>query len=219
MTSLPIIWGEAASVESVLSDQSSPAPIYQYWRDYYETEAVDSFERLVGSDTDIVILAQAPAMDPADIAVLDEWIRAGGRAIILTDPMLVWPSDLPIRDGARPLAIGLLSPLLDHWGIELLAPDEHDEGSFNIKTGKHIIPTAGVGNFAFLPSEGDANAKCMLSTSNVIARCELGKGKVVLVADADFLHEGLWLVDPLSENGQKSAAILFVDEIITKLLK
>ena len=116
MTSLPLVWGETPSPESILSGEARAAPIYRYWRDQYEIAAVDSLENLPQDDPDVVILAQPRAMDPADLATLDAWVRTGGDAIILTDPDLVWPSDLPFGDPRRPLASGMLSPLPGEWG-------------------------------------------------------------------------------------------------------
>ncbi len=89
MTSLPLVWGDGASMESILSGGSEPAPIYRYWQQKYEIAAVDSLENLAVQDPDIVILAQPRAMDPADLTDLDAWVRAGGAVIILTDSDLV----------------------------------------------------------------------------------------------------------------------------------
>ncbi|NRD88561.1 hypothetical protein C8024_02435 [Sphingopyxis sp. BSNA05] len=87
MTSLPLIWGEGASMESILSGGSEPAPIYRHWQAQYEIAPVDSLENLAAEDPDIVILAQPRAMDPADLTDLDAWVRAGGDVIILPTPI------------------------------------------------------------------------------------------------------------------------------------
>lgn len=192
MTSLPIVWGEGASMESVLSGNTSPAPIFLHWQKRHDITAVDSFEGLENSDTDIVLLAQPPAMDPADIAAFDAWVRGGGKAIILTDPMLVWPTEFPLGDKRRPLASGLLSPLLGYWGLELLAPTDAGAGSVELEFSGVKTTMVGIGSLvAVLPKE-PVHADCLMSADNVIARCKVGKGDVFIVADADFLNDSLW---------------------------
>ena len=88
MTSLPLVWGESASMDAILSGESKPAPIYRYWQKQYRITAVDSLENLAQENPDVLILAQPRAMAPADLADLDAWVRAGGAAVILTDPDL-----------------------------------------------------------------------------------------------------------------------------------
>lgn len=192
MTSLPIVWGEDGSMESILAGKTAPAPIYAYWQKKHDIAAVDSFEGLDDSGADIVLLAQPPAMAPADIAAVDAWVRAGGKAIILTDPMLLWPTDLPLGDKGRPLASGLLSPLLGHWGLELQAPDEAGSGGVELEFSGATISTAGIGTFKLLPQQGVGQGECALSTANVMAHCRIGKGRAIILADADFLNEALW---------------------------
>ncbi len=192
MTSLPIIWGEGASMQNILAGKTSPALIYAHWQDNYDITAVDSFEALDDSGTDIVLLAQPPAMAPADIAAVDSWVRAGGKAIIFTDPMLLWPTDLPLGDRRRPLASGLLSPLLAHWGLELQAPDEAGSGAVELEFSGATILTAGIGTFKILPQQLTNRDECILSTANVMASCQIGKGRAIILADADFLNDALW---------------------------
>lgn len=195
MTSLPIVWGEGASMETILSGEAVPSPIYDHWQQQHDITAVDSFEGLEASNTDVVLLAQPPAMDPADIAAVDAWVRAGGKAVIFTDPMLAWPTTFPLGDKRRPLASSLLSPLLSHWGLELLAPDEAEAGGVELEFPDATITTVGIGTFKFVSEPKSDHGDCTLSVANVIARCKVGKGKVIILADADFLNDSLWIDD------------------------
>lgn len=193
MTSLPIVWGDGASMESIIAGKSSPAPIYAHWQKHYDITAVDSFEGLEKSGTDIVLLVQPPAMDPADLAAFDAWVRAGGKAIILTDPMLVWPSAFPLGDKRRPLASGLLSPLLSHWGLEMQITDE-GTGSAKLQFPDATITAVGIGTFKSLSKPENDQAACALSAGNIMARCALDDGHAIILADADFLNDALWSV-------------------------
>ena len=203
-------------MEKILSGDASPAAIYEYWQSQYELKAVDSLEGLAGRDTDIVILAQPRAMVPADIALLDDWIRKGGHAIILTDPALVWHSDLPIGDSQRPLAGGLLSPLLQYWGLELLAPDDERAGLVELEFDDFTITSAGIGSFAEIQGATEAKASCLMSAGGVIARCKIGQGQAILVADADFLNQEFWPDASASEASEKTQAMRFTDMLVAE---
>lgn len=218
MTSLPVIWGEAASMTEIISGKAVPEPIYAHWQIRYKIEAVDSFETLPESGTDLIILAQPNAMDPADIAAVDDWIRAGGRAIILTDPMLVWPTELPLGDARRPLATGLLSPLLSHWGLELLAPDDIGSEVVELELDDLVIVTAGIGTFGLVDQADGSKGQCALSAGRVLAHCEIGDGQVILIADADFLNSGFWSDDREWNASQPSNVMKLTDRLVAKLI-
>jgi hypothetical protein len=213
MTSLPIIWGEGGSMQAILSGDAEPAPIYKYWRDRYEMEAVDSLEGLGSSETDIVMLVQPRAMAPADLADLDDWIRKGGDAIIMTDPDLLWPSAFPLGDPQRPLSSGLLSPLLKHWGLELVSQNK-PATAVELEYADHKIATIGIGGFEVLELDTANEVACKFSETGFIAQCQIGAGRVILVADADFLHEQLWTNDNQWQESGESDAMRFVDTLI-----
>lgn len=213
MTSLPLVWGEGASMESILSGETEPAPVYRYWQDRYDVAAVDSLENLADQNPDIVILAQPRAMAPADLADLDAWVRAGGAAIILTDPDLAWPSDLPLGDPRRPLVSGLLSPLLGHWGLELVADADGRTDLARLRLGSHAFATRGVGTLEPVTAEARADARCDTGEGGVIARCRIGQGQAIVVADADFLNAALWPGEA-RRSPRKSGAVRFIDSLV-----
>ena len=213
MTSLPIVWGEGSSMQEILSGDSKSAPIYKHWQNQYEMKAVDSLEGLIGGKTDIVMLVQPRAMAPADLAELDGWIRNGGDAIIMTDPDLVWPSELPLGDPQRPLSSGLLSPLLKHWGLELVSK-ENAAVMVELEFADQKITTVGVGGFEIIKQNSAKEVACKLSEAGFIAQCQIGKGRVILAADADFLHEQLWTEDIQFKEHGESGAMRFTDALV-----
>lgn len=213
MTSLPLVWGEGASIETILAGQAEPAPIYRYWQEQYDMAAVDSLENLSDQNPDIVILAQPRAMAPADLADLDAWVRGGGAVIILTDPDLVWPSALPLGNPRRPLVSGLLSPLLGHWGLEMVADAEIPTAVTMVRVGPHAFPTMGVGSLAPINADARADARCEIGEGAVFARCAIGKGHATILADADFLNAALWPEDA-RRSPQKSGAVRFFDSLV-----
>jgi len=213
MTSLPLIWGEGASMESILSGGSEPAPIYRYWQNQYEIVAVDSLENLAAESPDIVLLAQPRAMAPADLADLDAWVRAGGAVIILTDPDLAWPSELPLGDPRRPLTTGLLSPLLGHWGLELVALGESRAGAAKLRVGKYSFTSRGIGKLEPLASNVSPAVRCDIGEAGFVAQCSIGEGRATVVADADLLDAALW-PDEARQSPGKSGAVQFVDSLV-----
>ncbi|MEO9601369.1 hypothetical protein [Parasphingorhabdus sp.] len=213
MTSLPLVWGEGASMESILSGRSEPALIYQYWLEQYDIAAVDSLENLAQDDPDIVILAQPRPMDPADLTDLDGWVRSGGDVIILTDPELFWPSTLPLGDPRRPLASGLLSPLLDHWGLKLIAVAEENEDVVGRRFGDHFFATRGVGRLEQVMTNGTSGVECDESAVEFVIQCSVGTGRASIIADADFLNAALW-TDEARRSPKKSGAARFIDTLV-----
>ena len=213
MTSLPLIWGDDASMESILSGGSEPAVIYKYWQGQYDIEAVDSLETLAQDDPDIVLLAQPRAMAPADLAILDEWVRSGGDVIILTDPDLVWPSALPLGDRRRPLASGLLSPLLGHWGLELVADAEPDIDPVDLHFGNYSFATRGIGKLKPIPEKAIPNVRCKSSAADFVVQCSVGQGRASIIADADLLDAAYW-PESTRRAPQNSGAVRFIDSLV-----
>jgi hypothetical protein len=129
-------------------------------------------------------------LPPADLVALDQWLRAGGRAIIITDPMLDWPSNLPFGHPQRPLASGLLSPLFGHWGIELRWQPEPSNAQ-QVQIAGRLVPIVQAGEWAVVRAAEGITCE---RDGTVILRCQIGNGRVLLIADADWLHR----TDPAS---------------------
>lgn len=110
--------------------------------------------------SDVLVVAQPRAMAPEELVALDGWVRGGGRAIIFADPLLKWPSRFPLGDRRRAPPVTLLDPLLTHWGVTLEAG------------------TDGIGRWRPGPCA---------PLDSVTIECPIGRGRALLVADADEL--------------------------------
>lgn len=131
-----------------------------------------------------ILLAIQPRALPTDALVeLDDWVRRGGRIVLLADPMLEWPSKRPLGDKLRPPMAFADTGLLTHWGLRLDAPDER--GPKRRGKGDDEIVYVSAGTLVA------AGKSCRIEGSGAIARCAIGKGKAIVVADADWLHEEL----------------------------
>lgn len=191
LTGLPIIWGEG-DINATLSGARRPAAAYLWLDRRYALSVIDRLEPAALKGQRMMLLAQPPALAPEELVALDAWVRAGGRVLILADPSLRWPSIYPFGDPRAPPAITLLDPLLDHWGlrIDLREPGDHPEPiAVPLEGGGEGAPGLTVlapGRFV------TADQSCAIEAEGLIARCSIGKGSALLIADADLLADPLW---------------------------
>ncbi len=191
-TSLPLQWSDGG-IEADLAKDVQPHPVFVRLSSAYNVEPIDDLQRLKTERVPMLLLAQPRALRPAELVALDSWIRGGGRALVLADPALQWGSLYPLGDKRRPLFTSLLSPLFTHWGLELVLPMNDDSAFVIRKLGSANIRTKTPGEW--LPGENAkdlAAAPCRISAQGLLADCRIGKGRAVLVADADFLDTPYW---------------------------
>lgn len=179
MTGLPLVWGEKGPFDP----GSRPAAAYAALQKEFDLRPVDVLDPATLAGGRSLFLAQPKRLAPAELEALDGWIRGGGRALILTDPMLTWPSELPPGDIGRPPPVGLLAPLLGHWGLTLEPPGEAGEIEAGWDGRRILLDSPG--------RLGGSGAECRVE-KHWAASCRLGSGRVRVVADADLLRDSLW---------------------------
>jgi len=194
-TSLPILWRETGDMRELLA---SDAP--SHWAQAVlagrgalralDTLAVDGGAGKPGMmplrSGALLVIAQPRPLSPAENVALDAWVRGGGRVLLFADPMLTAHSDFALGDARRPQDVVLLSPILARWGLELRFDDaqpagEHDASIWNI-----TIPVDLPGSF--VPRGKDA--RCTFAGEGLAARCRVGRGEVIAIADAALLDDG-----------------------------
>ncbi|MBA3676956.1 MAG: hypothetical protein H0W74_06070 [Sphingosinicella sp.] len=185
MTALPIIWGEGGAFDP----ESRPAASHRALEREFRVRPLDVLDEASLSSGKLLLLAQPPLLAPHELAAFDAWVRRGGRSLILTDPSLTWPSRLPLGDTRRPPPTGLLGPLLEHWGLRLEPAERRGPGASPMPTagGKRRLTMEQPGRFASRPG------MCRISPDLLVARCRIGKGEAILVADADLMRDDLWV--------------------------
>ena len=125
-----------------------------------------------------LLLLAHPLAQTADALVeLDRWVRGGGRVLLLADPLLAWPSERPLGDKLRPPPAFADTGLLRHWGLTLQPPAETGPQQRSL-AGRQILAA----------SSGRLAGTCDIEDGAFVARCPIGKGLAVVVADADFLN-------------------------------
>ena len=180
LTSLPLVFGEDFSIEH--NGSPALAALQTRYR-VVPISVADPGELAKGK---LLLMAQPLAQPAEDLVALDDWVRRGGRVLLLADPALEWPSSRPLGDLLRPAPMFMDTGLLGHWGLRLDAPDER--GPATRKLGGFTVLTVSPGALA---------GRCDISSDRLVAHCAVGKGTATVVADADLLDT--------SELGSKAA--------------
>jgi hypothetical protein len=124
----------------------------------------------------LLLMAQPQAQTSENLVTLDNWVRGGGAALLLADPTLEWPSKRPLGDPLRPPPMFADTGLLGHWGLRLDAPDEPRAERRQL------------GGFQVVAiSPGLLSGSCQVSGDGFVGDCPIAKGRVIVVADADFI--------------------------------
>jgi hypothetical protein len=185
MTSLPIYWPESLSVNEALDRGAE-----QHWtrtelEKGYRLEPLDTLDAARLRPLKALMLAQPRPLSPQENVDLDTWVRDGGHLLLFADPFLTEESRFPLGDKRRPQDVALLSPILARWGLELTFDDRQADDEQAIPFAGTALPVRLRGNWqAVAPG---APASCAVEASGVIARCLVGKGRVLAVADAAVL--------------------------------
>ena len=170
LTSLPLVFGEQFSL------QGGGSPALMALQSRYRVVPISVTSPADLSKGRLLLMAHASAQAAENLVALDDWVRGGGRVLLLADPMLEWPSSRPLGDPLRPAPMFTDTGLLQHWGLRLDAPDKR--GPAMRLLGGYEVLTA---------SPGALSGKCAISPDRLVARCAIGKGRATIVADADLL--------------------------------
>lgn len=125
-----------------------------------------------------VVIAQPRPLEPAENVALDGWVRGGGHVLLFADPLLTAESRFALGDPRRPADTVLLGPILAHWGLVL-----RDAGEARESAGAPF-PVRSPGALALLPGA----TACRIEQAGLIAKCRIGKGFALIVADAALLE-------------------------------
>jgi hypothetical protein len=184
MTTLPIYWPEAESVGKLLQSPSDPSQARQTLETRFVLEPVDTLEAETLRGHDRLLLAQPRALAAVENVALDKWVRDGGRLLLFADPMLTHHSHFGIGDKRRAQDVILLSPILTHWGLALAFDPEQPAAERTVDAAGIAVPVALAGRLAVLPG-----GRCEIAGEGTLARCQIGRGSVTILADAAVLDD------------------------------
>ena len=170
VTSLPLIFSEKFSL------QNGGSATLRALQGRYRVAPIGVTDRGDLAKGRLLLMAHPLAQPAEDLVALDAWVRGGGHLLLLADPLLEWPSSLSMGDPLRPPPMFMDSGLLEHWRLTLNPPAQR---------GPAIRKLAGFDVLTVSP--GEMSGACDISADRLVADCRIGKGRVIVVADADFL--------------------------------
>lgn len=182
-TSLPILWNEHAQVTDLVKQ-----PGQGHWAAAVlgERGAIRPLDRLapIPGDLRLMVMAQPRPLSPDENVALDDWVRTGGRLLIFADPMLTQESVFALGDKRRPEGTVLLSPILTRWGLTLQFDEAQPPGEREVEVFGQAMPVNLPGSFRI----SGAERRCRILASGLVAKCAVGEGAVLAVADAALLE-------------------------------
>ena len=89
LTGLPLLFNEDFSLEG------SGSPAWDMLRKQFYVLPIGAPSDADLAKGNLLLMAQPQAQSPENLVALDNWVRRGGRVLLLADPMLEWPSKLP----------------------------------------------------------------------------------------------------------------------------
>lgn len=185
MTSLPIAPMQGRAIGDILRGEDGLNPVAALLSRHFQLRFIDFLSRDTLAGAKQLLLAHPRAMQPRELVALDDWVRGGGKVVILADPLLAWPSSFPLGDPRNPPVTSLLDPLLAHWGLEL--EPVRDGPVRKVLLNRRLLVTAGASRFSI------TSRTCATQADGLIARCHLASGTALVIADADLLNPARWM--------------------------
>jgi ABC-type uncharacterized transport system involved in gliding motility auxiliary subunit len=117
ISSLPLDTG-AGGMQAMLQGQSQPFAIYKELTASYETKMIDQNFDALPKDVQILMIAHPGTLSDQQLYAIDQFVLAGGRAIVFVDPYaeLANPGGGFDQEGAGPVTSDL-PKLFAAWGI------------------------------------------------------------------------------------------------------
>ncbi len=188
-TTLPIFWAEGDDLRGLLRSDSPPHWALAALRAHGEVKPVDSLmppgDAPLLPGVDLLVMAQPRAMAPEENVALDGWVRRGGRLLLFADPLLTEDSAFAFGDRRRPQDVALLSPILARWGLRLEFDESQPPGERLVDFAGEPLPVNLPGQLAVIGSAPG----CTVFAAGLAARCRIGKGRVLVLADAALLEK------------------------------
>jgi hypothetical protein len=183
VTSLPLFAASRGDFGAVLSGDVSDAPAINTLRRHFQLVPLADVNRSSLAEGDALLLAHPGALAPEALVAIDNWVRSGGRAVVLADALLEAEPPHPLGDPRNPPVSTMLDPLLTHWGVGI-AP---------ARPGLRVAREGG--QRLLFASAGDVTVRsssCRRSAGGIVARCRIGRGQAVILGDADMLDPAHW---------------------------
>ena len=130
---------------------------------------------------ELLLMAHPRAQTAEHLVALDEWVRGGGRVLLLADPAFAVDGGPPTLGGDYPPPYFADTGLLGHWGVLLDGPLSY--GAAELELAGETVTVRSPGRFEAV------GENCTLGADGFVADCALGDGRALILADADFVIE------------------------------
>lgn len=209
MTSLPLYWQLGAGIGDIASGGADLPWQRLVLEQAYTLVPLDTLSPIPALSPDApdvdplagltrLAVIQPRGLSPADNVALDDWVRSGGRLLLVLDPALTGEYDLPLGDPRRPVDSALIPPVVARWGLAVRFDDAQEARVTQAALAEAALPLAMAGQVTA------SDAGCEMLADGAAARCRVGKGQVTLIADAAlFEHPEL-----AREGGEALRAVL-----------
>ncbi|MGE3692284.1 MAG: ABC transporter [Novosphingobium sp.] len=209
-TSLPIFWREADDIRTLLNSSGPPHWALEVLWAHGEVKPIDSFlpggEQSPFGEVALLVMAQPRPLAPQENVALDAWVRGGGKVLLFVDPMLTAGSRFALGDRRRPEDIVMLSPILERWGVRLEFDEEQEGGEIPLSIYGANVPV----NLPGRLTQVGAGSQCAIATGGHAAKCRVGRGKVLIVADAA-------LFEPVPARADSAERAKALEQLLTEL--
>jgi len=190
MTSLPIYRAPQASVAEMLQQaETEPHWLRSTVEEQNTLDPLDVLDAESLGRIDTLLLVQPNALTPAEYVALDNWVRGGGTALLVTDPMLSSEPGFALGDPRNPQAVSVSGPIEARWGLRLEPGMSGDGHERMVEVGDIRLPVVAGGRLTTIPPAGGDSADCDLRSEGLIATCAIGDGHVTVVADATVFED------------------------------
>ncbi|WP_298336958.1 hypothetical protein [uncultured Erythrobacter sp.] len=193
MTSLPIYWPLGTEIGEFASGEFETPWQREVFEGKFELVPLDTLSPVADlhveappidplAEIDRLAVIQPRVLTPSDNVALDDWVRGGGRLLLVLDPVLGGHYPLPLGDPRHPVEAALIPPVLERWGLDLRF-DEDQLAIREVTIADTKFPLVLTGS---LREVAGASGQCRIMGEGVLARCRLGKGLATLLADAEI---------------------------------
>ncbi len=182
MTALPLFWPEGDVAKGLQPDVDRRAPVIMALAKQFRLKTIDFASDETLTHAKLLLIAQPRPLQPVELVAIDHWVRQGGRLLLFADPLLSWPSLYPLGDLRRPPTRVMLDALFAHWGLSLPPMNDAQVEPQSVRLGGSMVRLETSGMWLL------RGHQCSLGENPLEAICLIGKGKVIMIADADLLN-------------------------------
>lgn len=213
ISSLPLYWPQGTDFSQLLA-ADAPIPWQRgVLEQEYDLVLLDTLspidEGATGSEfdplegLDRIAVIQPRGLAPSDNVAVDAWVREGGKLLLVLDPLLTGEYEAPLGSPQRPVDSALIPPIVARWGLAVSVEerDAFEDGFYEVPIADSKLVVGHPGTIAI--EDPDA-ADCSILSRGVMARCMVGKGTVLLLADAAAFET----LEFAGENGEELRALL-----------